>query len=98
MIKANSAMAACSVGNDAVVVNGVQDQGFTPLEEFLPRSAPKTVLTTALQLCQSPHITRQTLSALKSQIRSEQVRARELRTMAVEKEEDLKGLNVKQCA
>ena len=51
LIEANSAMAACSVRNDAVVVNGVQDQGFTPLEEFFPRSAPKTVLTTAVQVC-----------------------------------------------
>ena len=25
---------------DAVIVNGVQDPGLTPFEEFLPRSAP----------------------------------------------------------
>ena len=54
----------------------------------MPRSAPKTVLTTALQVCQFPDITRQTLSALKAQIRLEQGRARELWTKAVEKEED----------
>ena len=25
----------------SVIINGVQDSGFTPFEEFLPRSAPK---------------------------------------------------------
>ena len=25
---------------DSVIVNGIQDLGFTPFEEFLPRSAP----------------------------------------------------------
>ena len=25
---------------DSVIVNGVQDPGFTPFKEFLPRSAP----------------------------------------------------------
>ena len=25
---------------DAIIVNGVQDTGLTPFEEFLPRSAP----------------------------------------------------------
>ena len=68
MIEAESAMAACSVEksmeqqvlipNDAVLVNGVQDPGFTPFEEFLPRSAPKLGLSTISQVCQISDITR----------------------------------------
>ena len=41
-------------------------------------------------MCQVSYITRQTLSALKAQIREDQGRARELRTKAAEKEEDFK--------
>ena len=101
MIEAESVMAACSVKksmteqqvlipNDTVIVNGVQDPGFTPFEEFLPRSAPKIGSSTISHVCQIPDITRQTLSALKAQIRVEQGRARELRRKAAEKEEDSK--------
>ena len=88
MIEAESAMAACSVENDTVIVNGVQDPGFTPSEEFLPRSASKIGLSTVSHVCQFPDITRQTLSALKAQIRVEQGRAREFRAKAAEKEEE----------
>ena len=98
MIEAESAMAACSVEksmeqqvlipNDAVIVNGVQDPGCTPIEEFLPRSAPKIGSSTISHVCQISDITRQTLSALKAQIRVEQGRARELRAKAAEKEEE----------
>ena len=70
-------------------MNGVQDPGFTPLEEFLPRSAPTVALSVSC-LCQVPDVTRQTLSALKAQIRQDQGRAKELRTKAAEKEEDFK--------
>ena len=47
----SAAMEACDVKepvmkqqalipHDVILVNGVQDPGFTPYEEFLPRSAP----------------------------------------------------------
>ena len=99
MIEAESAMAACSVEksmteqqglipSDAVIVNGVQNPGLTPFEEFLPRSAPKIGSSTISYACQIPDITRRTLSALKAQIRVEQGRARELRAKAAEKEEE----------
>ena len=70
-------------------MNGVQDPGFTPFEEFLPRSAP-TIALSVSRLCQVPDITRQSLSSLKAQIREDQGRARDLRTKAAEKEEDFK--------
>ena len=76
------------IPNDAVIVNGVQDPGFTPFEEFLPRSAPKIGSSTISHVCQISDITRRTLSALKAQIRVEQGKARELRAKAAEKEEE----------
>ena len=77
------------IPRDVVIVNGVQDPGFTPFEEFLPRSAP-TIALSVSRLCQVPDITRQSLSSLKAQIREDQGRARDLRTKAAEKEEDFK--------
>ena len=77
------------IPHDEIIVNGVQDPGFTPFEEFLPRSAP-TIALSVSQLCQVPDITRQSLSSLKAQIREDQGRARDLRTKAAEKEADFK--------
>ena len=98
MIKAESAMAACSMEKSiieqqvlilryAVIVNGVQDPGFTPFEEFLPRSAPKIGSSVILHICQISDITRRTLSALKAQIRVEQ--------RLLKMKRSLKGANMK---
>ena len=74
------------IPHDVILVNGVQDPGFTPYEEFLPRSAPMTALSVSL-VYQVPDISRKTLSALKDQIRIDRGQARELRIQAAEKEE-----------
>ena len=63
------------IPHDVMLVNGVQDPGFTPYEEFLPRSAPMTALSVSL-VYQVPDISRKTLSALKDQIRIDRGRAR----------------------
>ena len=76
------------IPRDVVIVNGVQDLGLTPLEEFLPRSAPKIGSSTVSHVSQIPAIIHRTLSALKAQIRVEQGWARELRAAAAEKEEE----------
>ena len=69
-----------------ILVNGVQDPGFTPYEEFLTRSAPTSALPVS-HLYQVPDISRKLklLSALKDQIRIDHGRARELRIQAAEK-------------
>ena len=82
----SAAMEACDVKepvmeqqalipHDVILVNGVQDPGFTPYEEFLPRSAPTTALSVSL-VYQVPDISRKTLSALKDQIRIDRGQAR----------------------
>ena len=72
----SAAMEACVVENSIVkqealipqLVNGVQDPGFTPHEEFMLRSAP-TVAPSVPCVHQVPDISRKTFSALKDQIR-----------------------------
>ena len=77
------------IPRDVMFVNGVQDLGFTPYEEFLPRSAP-TIAPSVPRLYQVLDISRKTLSALKDQIRINHGRAKEFRMQAAEKEEDSK--------
>ena len=84
------------VSYDAVIVNGVQDPGFTPFEEFLPRSAPALALSVS-RVCQVPDITSRSLSALKAQIRVEQGRAESTGQRLLRRKRILKGLNVKNC-
>ena len=77
------------IPHDVVLVNGVQDPGLTPYQEFLPRSAPTSALPVS-HAYQVPDISRKLISALKDQIRLDHGRARELRIQAAEKEEDSK--------
>ena len=93
----SAAMEACVLEESIVkqealipqLVNGVQDPGFTPHEEFMLRSAP-TVAPSVPCVHQVPDISRKTFSALKDQIRINRGRAREFRMQAAEKEEDSK--------
>ena len=36
------------IPRDIIIVNGVQDPGYTPFEEFLPRSAPTIALSSCV--------------------------------------------------
>ena len=71
------------IPHDVMLVNGVQDPGFTP------RSTPKIALSVP-SAYQVLDMSRNTLSALKDQIRVYCERARELQMQAAEKEEDSK--------
>ena len=82
------------IPHDVILVNGVQDSGLTPHEEFLPRSAP-TIAPSVPRVYQVLDISRKTFSALKDQIRIYRGRARELRMQVLRRRRILKGANKK---
>ena len=79
---------------DSVIVNGVQNLGLTPFEEFLPRSAPLVDFLSiglhsgAARMERSNLVSEETLTGKRNEARAEREKARGLLTEVAAKREE----------